>query len=610
MAKRGRPRYPDILTPRESEVMALLREGLTNEQIGERLGVSRDGVKYHVSEILSKLGVATREEAAAWTPEEARRWWMGGLAFIFWPARHLPFGAAATTAGAVAVVATAGGIALLAWGLAITNREDDVEGLAQIPTVAASAESTRLQPSAAATVTGAAIAATPGATPTPGETPQFTSTPTEEALTADELVARAYEAMTHTSFAADVPPEPPGGAQFWQPPYSIKYGPPDLLLITGGGYDYPAYQFLVGKELYVSDTGKRWRILVPAAAYDPGHFDRLSYDPREMLRIATDVTDEGIQELDGEPHRVVSVRLDVTKFADEYLTGAEMVLMVTIPSACPVCTPPCTECVRPFDGQRVDALGYRNPDGHGGLLLKGQDIQIKLDAPFDEIIWITVQNLEELTPPLEAEFREVLEAYGADRAALDTAEVHASGRLGDRVVLEGWARHQVRLWINPATFLVSQMEIIPPEGDQTETLTFIDYGKVQLPKPEPAMLESEWEYFSNEVQHRWNSLATALEAYATNHGGVYPDELSPASLGDALASLGLEWPLNPITAEPMQETADGNPGDFHYRAAPDGHCWYAQLYDWEGSPMGEYTLGPEGPIDCPEAGQPTEPATP
>jgi len=609
MAKRGRPRYPDILTPRESEVIALLREGLTNEQIAERLGVSRDGVKYHVSEILSKLGVATREEAAAWRSEEARPWWMGGLAFIFWPARHIPFGAAATTAGAVAVVATAGGIALLAWGLAITNREDDATGLAQVPTATASAESTRLSPSPAATVMGTAVAATPVVTPTPRETPQPTPTPAEEAATAAELIARAYEAMTRTSFAADVPPEPPAGAQLWQPPYSIKYGPPDQLLISGGGYEYPAYLFLVGRQAYVSSTGSRWQVQFPAL-----NLERLSFDPREVLRVATDVTDEGTQDLDGEPHRVVTVRPDVTKFADEYLTDVYLEVMVDLPSTCPTCPAPCPECARPFDLQRVEALGYRSPDGHGDVLLKGRDISVNLfmSPPYGDQVFFTVQGVQELSPALKAEFREVLEAYGADPALLDAAEVSSSQdpREGYALELEWWAQSQLRLWINPKTFLVSKMEPPGPAANGTDELTFIDYGQVELPQPEPAIVYAEWEYFSNEVQRRWNTLAQALEAYAGTHGGLYPDELSPAALREALASEGLEWPLNAVTGEPMKETEDRNPGDFRYHVAPDRHCYFAQLYDWEGSPMDEYAFGPEGAIMCPEAGGPAETPTP
>ncbi|MBO4257216.1 helix-turn-helix transcriptional regulator [Streptomyces griseorubiginosus] len=53
------------LSPRELTVMAELVRGLTNHQIAERLHVTEHTVKFHVRQILSKLGVRTRGEAAA-----------------------------------------------------------------------------------------------------------------------------------------------------------------------------------------------------------------------------------------------------------------------------------------------------------------------------------------------------------------------------------------------------------------------------------------------------------------------------------------------------------------------------------------------------------------
>ncbi len=57
-------RPPEELTPRQREVLALLARGLTNAQIAAELGITPDGAKYHVSEILARLDLDTREEAA------------------------------------------------------------------------------------------------------------------------------------------------------------------------------------------------------------------------------------------------------------------------------------------------------------------------------------------------------------------------------------------------------------------------------------------------------------------------------------------------------------------------------------------------------------------
>lgn len=63
----SRPRPPDAfatLTARETGVLELLSQGLTNREIGERLHLAEKTVKHHITVILQKLHVRSRTEAA------------------------------------------------------------------------------------------------------------------------------------------------------------------------------------------------------------------------------------------------------------------------------------------------------------------------------------------------------------------------------------------------------------------------------------------------------------------------------------------------------------------------------------------------------------------
>ena len=55
----------EILTPREREILVMLTEGKTNKDIANQLSLSEGTVRFHVSNILSKMGVNNRTEAVS-----------------------------------------------------------------------------------------------------------------------------------------------------------------------------------------------------------------------------------------------------------------------------------------------------------------------------------------------------------------------------------------------------------------------------------------------------------------------------------------------------------------------------------------------------------------
>lgn len=54
------------LTPREREVLALVRSGLANKQIARRLAISERTVKSHLTSVFQRIGVVDRTQAALW----------------------------------------------------------------------------------------------------------------------------------------------------------------------------------------------------------------------------------------------------------------------------------------------------------------------------------------------------------------------------------------------------------------------------------------------------------------------------------------------------------------------------------------------------------------
>jgi NarL family two-component system response regulator LiaR len=70
LVESSRPTPASLLTPRETEVLALIARGQPNKVIARELGVSEKTVKTHVSHVLGKLGVTDRTQAALYAVRE------------------------------------------------------------------------------------------------------------------------------------------------------------------------------------------------------------------------------------------------------------------------------------------------------------------------------------------------------------------------------------------------------------------------------------------------------------------------------------------------------------------------------------------------------------
>ena len=66
LTDRATPAGPAQLTPREAEVLSLVRSGLANKQIARRLGISERTVKAHLTSVFQRIGVVDRTQAALW----------------------------------------------------------------------------------------------------------------------------------------------------------------------------------------------------------------------------------------------------------------------------------------------------------------------------------------------------------------------------------------------------------------------------------------------------------------------------------------------------------------------------------------------------------------
>ena len=66
------------LTNAERKVLDLIGDGMSNREIGERLGVAEKTVKNHITSLLAKMGLQRRTQVAAWVAGQRASGWRNG----------------------------------------------------------------------------------------------------------------------------------------------------------------------------------------------------------------------------------------------------------------------------------------------------------------------------------------------------------------------------------------------------------------------------------------------------------------------------------------------------------------------------------------------------
>ncbi len=360
---------------------------------------------------------------------------------------------------------------------------------------------------------------------------------------------------------------------------SATYAAPDRMLLEGLGGDFSPNLLIVGNEAFFSDDGLQWRTSLEVTSSLLA-FSRFS-DPRTVLAYARHPELAGEEAIESRQYRIVRVRLDTHASLDALPEPQPLLLVsTTLPTPSGA------------NGQTLEGLGYevfasRYTDTTTWDALKAAyHISISefsprpgaADAARQTTFAATVQGASSLGTEVGQELEDVLKAYGADPAALNTARVTSQVHTRDEMY-RLWDGLAVRLWIDPQTGLLRRMALegLPQMGEGAVS-AFWGFGEnTSLEHPGQVMDARKANVLEGVVEQGWQTLTEAAEAYYARNGH-YPDELTPETLGSTLDGWGLDWPANPFWGTPMRNAVD-SPGDFHYTNY--GNTYKLSIYGWD-----------------------------